>query len=121
MLKGEAIPVYNNGDMIRDFTYIDDITQGVVHIAESERKQDLYNVYNIGRGEPVQLMDFIGALEKHLKVDAIIDMQPMQDGDVPRTMADTTALQNDFDYRPVVSMDEGVRIFADWYKGYYAT
>ena len=121
MLKGEAIPVYNNGDMIRDFTYIDDITQGVVHITESEPKQDIYKVYNIGRGEPVQLMDFIGALEKHLKVDAIIDMQPMQDGDVPRTMADTTALQNDFDYKPVISMDEGVRIFADWYKGYYAT
>ena len=120
MLCGEPIPVYNNGNMIRDFTYIDDITQGLVHITESDVKDEIYNIYNIGRGEPVQLMDFIRALEKHLEVSAIIDMQPMQDGDVPRTMADTTALQNDFDYKPLVSMDEGVKIFANWYKEYYA-
>lgn len=119
MLSGEPIPVYNNGDMIRDFTYIDDITEGVVRIAQSEKSKDQYKLYNIGRGEAVQLMDFISALEKHLGVAANIKMMPMQDGDVPRTMADTTALQSDFGYQPTISMDDGVRQFADWYKTYY--
>jgi len=119
MLKGEAIPVYNNGDMIRDFTYIDDITAGVVHVAQSQQAGQLYKVYNIGRGEPVQLMEFIELMAKHLGVEAKLDMLPMQDGDVPRTMADTSALQADFDYQPNVSIDQGLKQFADWYKGYY--
>lgn len=118
MLAGEPIPVYNQGDMIRDFTYIDDITEGVVHVVEAGQLPT-YKVYNIGRGEPVKLMDFISALEKHLQVKANIEMLPMQDGDVPRTMADTSDLQADFDYRPTVSMDEGVAAFAAWYKEYY--
>ena len=119
MLKGEAIPVYNNGEMIRDFTYIDDITEGVVRVSESGSRSELYKIYNIGRGEAVPLMDFIGALERHLGVNAIIDMQPMQDGDVPRTGADTRALQADFAYQPKVSIDQGVRLFAQWYQDYY--
>ena len=119
MLKGEAIPVYNNGNMIRDFTYIDDITEGVVRVAESQDSEALFKLYNIGRGEPVQLMDFIELLADNLGVEAQLDMLPMQDGDVPRTMADTTALQQDFGYQPVVSIDEGVRKFAEWYKLYY--
>ncbi len=120
MLKGEAIPVYNNGNMIRDFTYIDDITEGVVRVAESETALERYKTYNIGRGEQVQLMDFVDALSRHLGVEAKIDMLPMQDGDVPRTMANTEQLQSDFDYQPSVSVDEGVRRFAEWYKNYFS-
>jgi len=119
MLKGEEIPVYNNGDMIRDFTYIDDITQGVIKVAESGAQNDLYKVYNIGRGEPVQLLEFIELMGKHLGVEAKLNMMPMQDGDVPRTMADTADLQKDFDYQPKVSIDQGVKQFAGWYKEYF--
>ncbi len=119
MLKGEPIPVYNNGDMIRDFTYIDDITEGVVRIAESSSSVEKYALYNIGRGEKVRLMEFIDCLSKHLGVEAEINMMPMQDGDVPRTMANTEALQQNFDYQPSVSVDEGVHRFAKWYKNFY--
>lgn len=120
MLKGEAIPVYNNGDMVRDFTYIDDISKGVVNIAVSADSEQNYNIYNIGRGEPVRLMDFIDLLAHHLGVDAKFNYLAMQDGDVPRTMADTSLLKRDFDYQPSVSVDHGVRLFANWYKDYYS-
>ena len=119
MLNGEAIPVYNNGDMIRDFTYIDDITDGVVRVTESPLTNGNYNIYNIGRGEPVQLLEFIDLMAKQLGVEAKLEMLPMQDGDVPRTMANTSALQRDFDYQPSVSIDEGLRRFSTWYKDYY--
>lgn len=119
MLKGEAIPVYNNGEMIRDFTYIDDISNGVLRIAESATVEEKYKIYNIGRGEPVQLMEFIELMAKHLGVEAKLNMMPMQDGDVPRTMADTTELKADFAYQPTVSIDDGVKRFADWYSAYY--
>lgn len=118
MLKGEPIPVYNQGDMIRDFTYIDDITEGVMKVISTAR-DEIYRIYNIGRGEAVPLMDFIQALERHLGVKAKLDMLPMQDGDVPRTMADTSNLERDFGYRPAVSMDDGVKQFAGWYLDYY--
>jgi len=120
MLKGEAIPVYNQGNMIRDFTYIDDISEGVVRVSLGQGEgREPYQLYNIGRGEPVPLMDFVTALENHLGVKANINYLPMQDGDVPRTMADTSALQKDFNYQPCVSMDEGVRLFSKWYLQYY--
>ena len=119
MLKGEAIPVYNQGNMIRDFTFIDDINEGVVRIAESQTGAQ-NKVYNIGRGEPVQLMDYIEQLSHHLGVEVKIDMLPMQDGDVPRTLADTSELQKDYGYKPSISSDEGNRRFARWYKAYYA-
>ena len=118
MLKGEAIPVYNQGNMIRDFTFIDDINEGVVRIAESQIGAQ-NKVYNIGRGEPVQLMDYIEQLSHHLGVEVKIDMLPMQDGDVPRTLADTSELQKDYGYKPSISSDEGNRRFAQWYKAYY--
>lgn len=121
MLKGEEIPVYNNGDMIRDFTYIDDITEGVLRVVESERSPERFKVYNIGRGEKVQLMEFIDYMSEHLGVEAKIKMMPMQDGDVPRTMANTEELQRDFGYQPSVSVNEGVKRFAHWYKEYYRT
>jgi len=119
MLKGEEIPVYNNGNMIRDFTYIDDIINGVLKIVESQDDQEKYKIYNIGRGEKVQLMEFIDCMSEHLGVQAKINMMPMQDGDVPRTMANTDALQRDFSYQPTVSVNTGVKLFADWYKEYY--
>lgn len=121
MLKGEPIPVYNNGNMIRDFTYIDDITDGVVKIAESRSSSEQYKVYNIGRGQQVKLMEFIERMSEHLGVPANINMMPMQDGDVPRTMAKTNELQRDFNYAPSVSVDEGVKRFAAWYKEYYSS
>lgn len=119
MLKGEAIPVYNNGEMIRDFTYIDDITEGVIKVTESDVVRDLNSVYNIGRGEPVELMEFISLMSQYLGVEAKLNMLPMQDGDVPRTMADTSALHRDFGYQPTTSINSGVRQFTDWYKSYY--
>jgi len=121
MLKGEPIPVYNNGNMIRDFTYIDDITEGLVRVVESSGSAENYSLYNIGRGEKVPLMEFIDCLSKYLGVEAKVNMLPMQDGDVPRTMANTEALQHDFGYQPTVSVDEGVRRFAEWYKEFYSS
>jgi len=111
MLKGEEIPVYNNGNMVRDFTYIDDIGEGVARVVESLDSSEKYKVYNIGRGEKIQLMAFIDCMSQHLGVKAKINMLPMQDGDVPRTMANTDALQRDFDYQPSVSVNEGVKRF----------
>ncbi len=120
MLKGEAIPVYNNGNMIRDFTYIDDITDGVVKVAHRDVSKQGYEIYNIGRSEPVELMTFIDLMGRHLGVEAKLNMLPMQDGDVPRTMADTSKLQRDTGYAPSVSVGQGVERFAKWYKSYYA-
>jgi len=119
MLKGEEIPVYNNGNMIRDFTYIDDITEGLTKVVESQSSVDKFNLYNIGRGEQVQLMDFIQQLSEQLGVEAKFNMMPMQDGDVPRTMANVEALKRDFGYQPSISVSEGVKRFAHWYKEYY--
>ena len=104
MLKGEPIPVYNNGEMIRDFTYIDDISEGVLRVTTSDTPAGRYEVYNIGRGQQVPLMDFIAAMSDSLGVEADINFMPMQDGDVPRTMADTSALKRDYGYSPRVSV-----------------
>lgn len=119
MLKGESIPVYNEGKMVRDFTYIDDIGDGVSRVVEKTNAEKPYQIYNVGRGEPVELFDFITLLSKHLGVEAKLNLLPMQKGDVVATMADTSALQRDFAYKPVVSVDEGVKRFAQWYKEYY--
>lgn len=121
MLKGEPIPVYNEGNMLRDFTYIDDIVEGVVRIAESQMGDagELYTLYNIGRGEPIELMQFIEVLADHLEVKPELNLLPMQDGDVPRTGADTKLLERDYQYQPSVSIEEGVGRFARWYREYY--
>lgn len=117
MLNGEAIPVYNQGNMIRDFTYIDDITEGVITIVQSQEGDG--GIYNIGRGEPVKLMHFIDCLADALGVKPELNLLPMQDGDVPRTMADTSKLQSDYGYQPTVSVEQGVAEFAKWYKNYF--
>ena len=119
MMRGEPIPVYNNGNMIRDFTYIDDIVEGVALVAESASREGECSVLNIGRGEPVELMQFVQSLSKYLDVEAVINYMGMQDGDVPRTMADTGKLRDQFGYQPKISIDEGVERFAKWFRGYY--
>ncbi len=134
VLAGEPIQVYNHGDMERDFTYIDDIVEGVVRVLEcipqpnpqwqaSESGPDTsrapYALYNIGHGSPVSLMGFIRAVEAATGRDAICDFQPMQPGDVPRTWADTQALFDATGYRPEIGVEEGVRRFVDWYRAYY--
>ncbi len=114
------IKVFNNGKMMRDFTYIDDIVEGIKRIAYDgiEKKEPLNRLYNIGRGEPVKLMDFIATLEKNFGRIAEKIMMPMQPGDVEVTWADTEALERDIGYRPGVSLEEGIARFAEWFKEY---
>ncbi|WP_068711444.1 NAD-dependent epimerase [Vibrio tritonius] len=134
IVKGEAIDVYNNGDMQRDFTYIDDIVEGILRIQDviPTRQEDWnveqgspasssapYRIYNIGHGSPVKLMDYIEALEESLGVEAKKNFMPMQPGDVYATYADTEDLFKAIDYRPQVKVKEGVQAFVDWYKEYY--
>jgi len=135
ILAGEPIPVYNNGEMIRDFTYIDDIVEGMLRVLDQPaapnpqwRGDDPdpatstapYRVYNIGNNRPVQLMHYIKVLEQCLGKEANLDLLPMQDGDVPATNADVTALETDLGYRPSVTVEEGVARFVEWYRDYYA-
>lgn len=117
---GRPIKVFNNGKMMRDFTYIDDIVEGIRCIAYDgiEKKESLNRLYNIGRGEPVKLMDFIATLEKNFGRVAEKIMMPMQPGDVEVTWADTEALERDIGYRPGVSLEEGIARFAEWFKEY---
>lgn len=117
ILKGEKIKVFNHGDMMRDFTYIDDITEGVAVIAEKgPLKKNGSVVYNIGRGHAENLLYFIRLLEKEFGKEAPKEMLPMQPGDVPLTFADTSRLQTDYGYAPSVPLEEGVRRFAEWRK-----
>ncbi|MDZ7924744.1 MAG: NAD-dependent epimerase [Marinagarivorans sp.] len=134
ILEGKAIDVYNNGNLSRDFTFVDDIVEGIIRIqdviptgkkewtVESGSPADSsapYAVYNIGNGNPVQLMDFIGALEKALGVEAKKNFMPMQPGDVYTTYADTQGLEAATGYKPSISIKEGVGRFVDWYREYY--
>ena len=118
--SGKTIDVYNNGDMLRDFTYIDDIVEGTVRVIDTlpEVNSDglRYGVYNIGCGHTVRLMDFISELEKALGVKADINFMPMQPGDVYETYADTSKLERDFGYKPRVDLHTGIGRFAEWFK-----
>ena len=123
IVKGEPIQIYNNGDMLRDFTYIDDIVTGVCDIlcnppARNE-KGVAYKIYNIGNNKPVKLMDFINTLEKCLGMEAVKEYYPMQPGDVYQTYADVTDLINDFGFKPDTSIKEGLSRFVEWFKAYY--
>ncbi|MCA9355370.1 SDR family NAD(P)-dependent oxidoreductase [Candidatus Kaiserbacteria bacterium] len=115
--KGETIDVYNNGKLRRDFTYIDDIVSGFVLAVE---KPVGYEVVNLGRGEPVELMDYIKKLEENLGLKAKMNLLPMQPGDVYETFADTTKAQELFGYEPTVRVDEGIERFVEWYRYYYS-
>jgi UDP-glucuronate 4-epimerase len=131
IIDGKPIQVFNNGEMQRDFTYVDDIVGGVVRVLDhpplnstnvsdpSVSKTAPYKIYNIGNSSPVRLMDFIGAIETKLGLQAQKVLLPMQPGDVPMTWADTSDLQSDLDYCPNTPVDEGVSKFIDWYREYY--
>jgi UDP-glucuronate 4-epimerase len=117
IFKGEPIKVFNNGNLSRDFTYIDDIVDGIINVTEkTSEKIPPYAVYNIGHSKPVQLMDFIHALENTIGIKAVLKMYPMQQGDVFQTYADTSALEKNFGYCPKVSLNEGIERFIEWYK-----
>ena len=123
IMKGEPIQIYNNGDMMRDFTYIDDIITGVVNILEHPPKADdlgaYYKIYNIGNNKPEKLMDYISTLEKCLGREAKKEFLPMQPGDVYQTYADVSDLIRDFDFKPDTSIEEGLSRFAEWFLEYY--
>lgn len=121
MVNGRPIKVFNHGDLSRDFTYIDDIIEGVISTLMTEAKQnkEKAQLYNIGNNTPVKLLDFIDEVEKALGVVAQKEMLPMQDGDVNRTWADASQLMKNFDYEPNTPVESGVRKFVEWYKMFY--
>ncbi|MGS0527584.1 NAD-dependent epimerase [Zobellia nedashkovskayae] len=118
--NGKPIKVFNHGKMERDFTYVDDIVEGVVRtLTQSVEDRDLYKIYNIGNNNAVKLTDFIEAIENSMGQKAEKELMPMQPGDVQRTWADVDHLIRDYDYQPNTSVADGVQNFVDWYKGYY--
>ncbi|MDR9449550.1 MAG: NAD-dependent epimerase [Psychroflexus sp.] len=120
ILNNKPIKVFNHGNLSRDFTYIDDIVNGVEKtLLQEQPDQKNYSLYNIGNGSPVQLMDFIKAIEKSTAKIAQKEMLPMQPGDVVKTWADTTNLERDYNYTPNTSIREGVDNFVAWYKDYH--
>ncbi|BEE19022.1 NAD-dependent epimerase [Aeromonas enteropelogenes] len=131
ILNDEPIDIYNQGQLSRDFTYIDDIVEGVIRIADrppvanpawlgqTESSSAPYRLFNIGNGSPVRLVDFVEAIETALGKQAIRNLCPMQPGDVLATWADTEALFEATGYRPKVGLAQGVTRFVEWYKGYY--
>jgi UDP-glucuronate 4-epimerase len=118
ILNGEPIKVFNNGDLARDFTYIDDIIEGVVRVVDTIPVRA--EIYNIGCGHPVQLMDFIRTLESTFNKPAITQMSPMQQGDVYVTYADTTKLEQNIGYKATTNLKEGIARFVAWYNDYMA-
>ena len=138
LLKGETIQIFNYGNCRRDFTYVDDIVEGIVRVMQGapERKKGEdglpippYAVYNIGGGQPENLLDFVQILQEELLRAGVLPedydfeahkkLVPMQPGDVPTTYADATALERDFGFTPKITLREGLRKFAEWYKDYY--
>lgn len=138
LVKGETIKIFNYGNCKRDFTYVDDIVEGVKRVMMSppEKKNGEdglpvppYKIYNIGNNNPENLLDFVqilseeliraGVLPQDYDFDAHKELVPMQPGDVPVTYADTSALENDFGFKPSTSLREGLRKFAEWYKNFY--
>ena len=123
ILAGRPIQIYNNGDMYRDFTYIDDIVRGVENILCNPPAQNdkgvSYKLYNIGNNKPEKLMDYIETLEKCLGKTAVKEYLPMQPGDVYQTYADVTELMRDYDFKPDTTIEEGLSRFVDWYREYY--
>lgn len=135
MKEDRPIQVFNYGDMQRDFTYIDDIVEGVVRVVDNppQATPDLdadnvdpskakapYKVYNIGNSKPVKLMDFVKAIEESLGIEAKKELLPIQPGDVPATYADTQALERELGYKPDTPIKEGVSRFVKWYNSYYS-
>ena len=119
ILKGESIEVFGNGRMARDFTYIDDIVDGIIGALDNPPATGEHRVLNIGDSHPVGLMDMIETLEKAIGRDAVKVMRPMQPGDVTATYADVSKLHALTGYKPKVMLAEGLQRFADWYLSYY--
>ena len=134
ILEGRPIDVFNSGRMQRDFTYIDDVADAVVRVLDRAAEADPhwtsdapaagssdapYRIYNVGNRHPVQLLDLIEILERHLGRKAKKNLLPMQPGDVPTTFASLDGLERDFDFRPTTPIDEGVANFVDWYRDYH--
>ena len=134
ILAGEPIPVFNHGHHKRDFTYIDDVVEGIVRVLDRPARPDPafdparpdpsassapYRLYNTGNGQPVDLISYIRTLEAALGRAARLDLQPMQPGDVPDTWADCTPLQRDTGYKPSTPVTEGISRFVAWYRDYY--
>ena len=131
ILEGKSIDVFNYGEMLRDFTYIDDIVEGVLRVLDNVAKRDSnwmgeanasiapYKIYNIGNNNPVKLMDFIACIEKEIGKEAKKNLLPLQDGDVPSTYADVSDLVEDLGYKPSTSIEVGVRNFVQWYREFY--
>lgn len=131
ILAGEPIDIYNQGQLSRDFTHVDDIVEGIVRVADrppigdsnwqgqTDASPAPYRLYNIGNGSPVRLLDFVEAIETALGKPAIRNMLPMQPGDVLATWADTEALFEATGYKPKMALQEGVESFVAWYKAYY--
>ena len=131
LVKGEPIQIYNNGDMYRDFTYIDDIVEGIA--AVMQRTPDLtedgapYKIYNIGNSRPESLLHFVETLERCLMAEGVIsesgkkELLPMQPGDVYQTYADVAELERDFGFKPATPLETGLSRFVEWYKSFYGT
>lgn len=117
ILNGETIEIYNNGDMKRDFTYIDDIVDGLRLVALKLKSG--FNIYNLGRGAPVALMSFVSVLEQALGVKANIVNKPMQPGDMRETYASTKKAEEELGFKANISIEEGVQNFVDWYRMYH--
>lgn len=121
IINNKPIKIFNNGNMERDFTYIDDIVNGVTEIVDVVPSVECgtpYSIYNIGNNNPVKLMDFISAIESACGKLAIKDMCPMQPGDVKRTYADIDTLINIVNYQPAISVERGIEYFVNWFKKY---
>jgi UDP-glucuronate 4-epimerase len=134
ILAGEPIQVFNHGNMVRDFTFVDDIVEGIIRVVDRPAMPDPawtgaapnpatsyapYRVFNIGNSKPVQLLRYIHALEDCLGKKAIMEMLPMQPGDVPATSADVSRLEAATGFRPEIEVEAGISRFVDWYRGYY--
>jgi UDP-glucuronate 4-epimerase len=119
ILSETPIKVFNNGDLMRDFTYIEDIVKGIIEVLITDKIQENYNIYNIGNNTPVKLLDFIQAVEGACNKKAQLDFYPMQDGDVYQTFADIEDLKAVTGYIPKVKINEGIQEFVNWYKAYF--
>jgi UDP-glucuronate 4-epimerase len=124
ILNNKPIKVFNHGDMMRDFTYVDDIVEGVIRVLDKpatpqEDSHVPYRIFNIGNSQPEKLMDFIGIMENAFGKEAEKEFLPMQAGDVKATYADTSALESWVGFKPNTSLKQGVKKFSEWYKSYY--